>query len=50
MEKQGSIPQYWEKTPSQNWDKNIDLMSKLGKIIEIKHNYGSKIYPKNQVI
>ena len=30
--------------------KIIDLMSKLGKIIDIKHNYGSKIYPKNQVI
>ena len=28
----------------------IDLMSKLGKIIDIKHNYWSKIYPKNQVI
>ena len=23
---------------------------KIGKIIDIKHNYGSKIYPKNQVI
>ena len=30
--------------------KIIDLMSKLGTIIDIKHNYGSKIYPKNQVI
>ena len=25
-------------------------MSKLGKIIDIKYNYGSKIYPENQVI
>ena len=26
-----------------------DLMSKLGKIIYIKHSYKSKIYPRNQV-
>ena len=34
----------------QNWEKIIDLTSKLGKIINIKYNYGSKIYPENQVI
>ena len=47
---QGFIQQFWEKAPGQNWGKIIDLMSKLGKIIDIKHNYGSKNYPKNQVI
>ena len=47
---QGFIQQILEKGPDQNWEKIIDLMSKLGKIIDIKHNYGSKIYPKNQVI
>ena len=30
--------------------KILYLMSKLGKIIDIKYNYGSKIYPENQVI
>ena len=28
----------------------IDLTSKLGKINDIEHNKGSKIYPQNQVI
>ena len=28
----------------------IDLISKLGKINNIEHNKGSKIYPQNQVI
>ena len=46
----GLYPAIWEKAPGHNWEKIIDLMSKLGKIIDIKHNYGSKIYPKNQVI
>ena len=46
----GFIQQFWEKTAGQNWETIINLMSKLGKIINIKHNYGSKIYPKNQVI
>ena len=39
-----------EKAPGQNWEKIIVLMSKLGKNIDIKHNYGSKIHPENQVI
>ena len=47
---QGFIQQFWEKATGQNCGKNIDSMSKLGKIINIKLNYGSKIYPKNQVI
>ena len=38
---QGSIQQFREKAPGQNWEKIIDLTS--------KHNYGSKIYPKNQI-
>ena len=46
----GLYPAIWEKAPGHNWEKIIDLMSKLGKIIDIKHNYGSKIYPKNQLI
>ena len=46
---QGFIQLFWEQAPGQNWEKIIGLMSKLGKIIDIKHNYGSKIYPKNQV-
>ena len=33
-----------------HWPKIINLLSKLGKIIDIKHNYRGKIYPKNQVI
>ena len=40
---QGFIQQFWEKAPGQNWEKIIDLTSKLGKINNIKHNKGSKI-------
>ena len=40
----------WEKAPGQNWEKMIDLTSKLGEINDIEHNKGSKIYPQNQVI
>ena len=39
----GLSQQIWEKAPSQNWEKMIDLTSKLG------HNKGSKIYPQNHV-
>ena len=48
--KSGLYPAILGKGPGQNWEKIIDLMPKLGKIIDIKHNHGSKIYPKNQVI
>ena len=34
----------------QNWEKMIDLSSKLGEINDIEHNKGSKVYPQNQVI
>ena len=42
--------QFWEKAPCQNWEKMIDLTSKLGEINNIGHNKGTKIYPQNQVI
>ena len=42
--------QFWEKAPGQNWEKMINLTSKLGEIDNIEHNKGSKIYPQNQVI
>ena len=45
---QGFFPQFWEKAPGQNWEKMIDLTSKLGEIKDIEHNKGSKIYPQNQ--
>ena len=38
-----------KKVPGQNWEKMIDLTSKLGEINNIEHNKGSKIYPQNQV-
>ena len=47
---QGLFQQFWEKAPGQNWEKMIDLTSKLGEINDIEHNKGSKIYPQNQVI
>ena len=34
----------------ENWEKMIDLTSKLGEINDKEHNNGSKIYPQNQVI
>ena len=42
--------QFWEKAPGQNWEKMINLTSKLGEINGIEHYKGSKIYPQNQVI
>ena len=39
---QGFFQQFWEKAPGQNWDKMIDLTSKLAEINDIKHNKGSK--------
>ena len=47
---QGLFQQFWEKAPGQNWEKMIDLTSKLGVINDIEHNKDSKIYPQNQVI
>ena len=29
---QGFFQQFWEKAPGQNWEKTIDLTSKLGEI------------------
>ena len=31
----------WEKAPGQNWEKMIDLISKLGEINDIEHKMGS---------
>ena len=50
MTVQGFFQQFWEKAPGQNWEKMIDLTSKLGEFNNIEHNKGSKIYPQNQVI
>ena len=47
---QGFFQPFWEKVPGQNWEKMIDLTSKLGEINDIEHNKGSKIYPQNQVV
>ena len=47
---QGLFQQFWEKAPGVNWEKKIDLTSKLGEIHDIEHYKGSKIYPQNQVI
>ena len=35
---QGFFQQFWEKAPGQNWEKMIDLTSKLGEINDIEHN------------
>ena len=47
---QGFFQQFREKAPGQNWEKIINLTSKLGEINDIEHNKGSKIYPQNQII
>ena len=44
---QGFFQQVLEKAPGQNWEKMIDLTSKLGEINDIEHNKRSKIYPQN---
>ena len=49
-ENQGFFQQFLEKARGQNWEKMINLTSKLGKISDIEHNKGGKIYPQNQVI
>ena len=48
--KSGLFPAILGKGPWPNWEKMIDLTSKLGEINDIEHNKGSKIYPQNQVI
>ena len=50
QQSQGLFQQFWEKAPGQNWEKKIDLTSKLGEIKDIEHYKGSKIYTQNQVI
>ena len=39
---QDIFQQFWEKAPGHNWEKMIDLTSKLGKIHDIEHNKGGK--------
>ena len=34
----GLFPAFWEKAPGQNWEKMVDLTSKLGEINDIEHN------------
>ena len=34
---QGFFQEFWEKAPGQNWQKMIDLTSKLGEINDIEH-------------
>ena len=46
----GFFQQLFEKAPGLNWEKIINLTSKLGEINDIEHSKGSKIYPQNQVI
>ena len=46
----GFFQQFGEKAPGQNWEKMINLASKLGEINDIEHNKDSKIHPQNQVI
>ena len=46
MSNQGFFQQFWEKALGQNWEKMVDLTSKLGEINDIEHNMGSKIYPQ----
>ena len=50
LHRQGLFQQFWEKAPRKNWEKMIDLTSKLGEINDIEHNKGSEIYPQSQVI
>ena len=44
---QGFFQQFWERAPGQNWEKLIDLTTKLGEINDIEHNKGSKISSKS---
>ena len=50
MHLQGFFIQFWKKVPGQNWGKKIDLTAKLGEIIDIEHNQGSKIYHQTKDI
>ena len=38
----GLFQQFWERAPGKNWEKMIDLTSKLGEINDKEHNKGSK--------
>ena len=40
----GFFQQFWEKAPGQNWEKIIDLTTKLGEIKDIDHIKGSKTH------
>ena len=42
----GLFQQFWEKDPGQNWEKMIDLTTKLGEINGITHNKGRYISSK----
>ena len=44
------FPAILGKGPGQNWEKMIDLTSKLGENNDIEHSKGSKRYPQTQVI
>ena len=46
----GFFQQFWERAPDQNWEKMINLTTKLGETYDTEHNKDSKIYPQNQVI
>ena len=41
---------FGKRPPGKNWEKMIDLTSKLEEINNIEHNKGNKICPQNQVI
>ena len=45
-----ALPAILGKGPWPNWEKIIDLTSKLGEINDIEHNKGCKIYPQKQFI
>ena len=47
---QGLFQQVWEKAPGQNWEKKIDLTSKLGEINDIEHYKGSKYILKIKLL
>ena len=43
---QGFLQQFWEKATGQNWEKMINLTSKLGETNDLEYNKVSKIYPQ----
>ena len=44
---QGLYQRFWEKATGQNWEKMIDLTSKLGEINGIEYNKGRNISSKS---